>query len=59
MVQAFEVNIIYPNKQMEKTDKTYEGHLLEQETYVGGRVEAIGQGAKWEVFFEILLHIKN
>ena len=44
MVQAFRGNIIYPNKQMEKTDKVFEGHLLENETYVGGRVEAIECG---------------
>ena len=44
MVEAFRGTIIYPNKQMEKHDKTYEGHLLETETYVGGRVEAIECG---------------
>lgn len=44
MVQAFRGNIIYPNKQMEKTDEVFEGHLIDNQTYVGGKVEAIECG---------------
>ena len=45
MVQAFEANIIYPNKQETILNKqTSDGHVLDQETYVGGHVEAIESG---------------
>ncbi|XP_067207203.1 DNA polymerase epsilon catalytic subunit 1 isoform X2 [Linepithema humile] len=45
MVQAFEANIIFPNKQETELNKlTKDGHLLDQETYVGGHVEALESG---------------
>ncbi|KOC70592.1 DNA polymerase epsilon catalytic subunit A [Habropoda laboriosa] len=45
MVQAFEANIIFPNKQEQQLNKlTKDGHLLDQETYVGGHVEALESG---------------
>ncbi|KAF1744092.1 hypothetical protein MXB_2344 [Myxobolus squamalis] len=45
MTEAFQANIIYPNKQKQDTHKfTKSGHLLESETYVGGHVEAIEAG---------------
>lgn len=45
MVEAFRVNVIYPNKQESVPHKmTENGHLLESETYVGGHVEALESG---------------
>ncbi|XP_028047433.2 DNA polymerase epsilon catalytic subunit 1 [Monomorium pharaonis] len=45
MVQAFQANIIFPNKQETELNKlTKDGHLLDQETYVGGHVEALESG---------------
>lgn len=44
MVQAFQANIIFPNKQETQLNKMKDGHLLDQETYVGGHVEAIESG---------------
>ncbi|EFN88114.1 DNA polymerase epsilon catalytic subunit A isoform X1 [Harpegnathos saltator] len=45
MVQAFKANIIFPNKQETELNKlTKDGHLLDQETYVGGHVEALESG---------------
>ena len=44
MVEAFQANIIFPNKRTEPLDKTWNGHLLESETYIGGHVEAIESG---------------
>ncbi|MCL4127577.1 UNVERIFIED_CONTAM: hypothetical protein GTU68_024765 [Idotea baltica] len=45
MVEAFHANIIYPNKQESILNKlTPDGHVLDQETYVGGHVEAIESG---------------
>ena len=45
MVQAFHANIVYPNKQMAVLNKlTDDGHMLDQETYVGGHVEALESG---------------
>ncbi|KZC07383.1 PREDICTED: DNA polymerase epsilon catalytic subunit A [Dufourea novaeangliae] len=45
MVQAFQANIIFPNKQEAELSKfTRDGHLLDQETYVGGHVEALESG---------------
>ncbi|KXS12658.1 putative POL2-DNA polymerase epsilon, calytic subunit A [Gonapodya prolifera JEL478] len=44
MVQAFENNILMPNKYVEKRGKTFEGHLVFSETYVGGHVEALEAG---------------
>ncbi|KAK8403806.1 hypothetical protein O3P69_000115 [Scylla paramamosain] len=45
MVQAYHANIVYPNKQQSILNKqTADGHVLDQETYVGGHVEAIESG---------------
>ncbi|KAL6267362.1 hypothetical protein P5V15_000437 [Pogonomyrmex californicus] len=45
MVEAFKANIIFPNKQETELNKlTKDGHLLDQETYVGGHVEALESG---------------
>ena len=43
-VEAYQANIIMPNKQVDGYDNFFEGHLLESETYVGGHVEAIESG---------------
>ncbi|GAU88460.1 hypothetical protein RvY_01155 [Ramazzottius varieornatus] len=45
MVQAFQANVIFPNKQESSVNMfTKEGHLVESETYVGGHVEALESG---------------
>ena len=45
MVEAFHANIIFPNKQETVPNKmTEDGHVLDQETYVGGHVEALESG---------------
>ncbi|RLN92387.1 hypothetical protein BBJ28_00012461, partial [Nothophytophthora sp. Chile5] len=45
MVEAFEGNIICPNKQSSAhEEKFYKGHLVENETYVGGHVECLESG---------------
>lgn len=45
MVEAFHANIIFPNKQEQELNKlTTDGHMLHQETYVGGHVEALESG---------------
>ncbi|XP_012276956.1 DNA polymerase epsilon catalytic subunit A [Orussus abietinus] len=45
MVQAFQANVIFPNKQESEFNKlTKDGHVLDQETYVGGHVEALESG---------------
>jgi len=36
MVQAYEGNIVCPNKEVRKYAEFYKGHLLGSETYVGG-----------------------
>lgn len=44
MVQAYEKNILLPNKYTDPIERFYEGHLLESETYVGGHVESLEAG---------------
>lgn len=45
MVEAYHVNIVFPNKQESVLNKmTEDGHVLDQETYVGGHVEALESG---------------
>lgn len=44
MVQAYQKNIVLPNKHKEPRETFWEGHLLESETYVGGHVESIEAG---------------
>uniref|UniRef100_A0A0A9Y3R9 DNA polymerase epsilon catalytic subunit n=1 Tax=Lygus hesperus TaxID=30085 RepID=A0A0A9Y3R9_LYGHE len=45
MVEAFHANIVFPNKEEAQLNKmTPDGHVLDQETYVGGHVEALESG---------------
>ena len=44
MVEAFNANVICPNKQVDDTSASHDGHLLESETYVGGHVECLQTG---------------
>ena len=44
MAEAFRGNIICPNKEKEADASFHKGHLLESETYVGGRVESLETG---------------
>ena len=44
MVQACQKGIICPNKQADPTAKFHQGHLLESETYIGGKVECLETG---------------
>ena len=44
MVEAYRGNIICPNKQRSGGDQFHDGHLLENETYVGGHVECLETG---------------
>lgn len=44
MVQAYEHEILLPNKHTDPIERFYDGHLLETETYVGGHVEALQAG---------------
>jgi DNA polymerase epsilon subunit 1 len=43
-VQAYEKNILLPNKHSDPIERFYDGHLLESETYVGGHVESLEAG---------------
>ncbi|CAI5755607.1 unnamed protein product [Candida verbasci] len=43
-VQAYESNILLPNKHSDPIERFYDGHLLESETYVGGHVESLEAG---------------
>lgn len=44
MVQAYNGEIVLPNKHVSPKESFWEGHLLESETYVGGHVESIEAG---------------
>lgn len=44
MVQACKKLIICPNKQVDGQHKFHNGHLLESETYIGGKVECLETG---------------
>ncbi|KAF2086249.1 DNA polymeras-like protein epsilon [Saccharata proteae CBS 121410] len=44
MVQAYQKEIVLPNKHQAPKESFWEGHLLESETYVGGHVESIEAG---------------
>ncbi|GAB4815178.1 hypothetical protein N2152v2_002224 [Parachlorella kessleri] len=44
MVQAYSANIVAPNKHSSASEQMYKGHLLESETYIGGKVEALESG---------------
>jgi DNA polymerase epsilon subunit 1 len=45
MATAYKGNIIFPNKKKENFENFYQGHLLDNETYVGGKVECLNSGA--------------
>ncbi|EMS53029.1 DNA polymerase epsilon catalytic subunit A [Triticum urartu] len=44
MVQAFQANIICPNKHQADLEKFYNNRLVESETYIGGHVECLETG---------------
>lgn len=44
MVQAYQKEIVLPNKHKPPREEFWDGHLLESETYVGGHVESIEAG---------------
>ena len=44
MDKAFNKGIICPNKQVDPLAKFHDGHLLEAETYIGGKVECLETG---------------
>lgn len=44
MVDAYAANIVAPNKHTAAAEKMHKGHLLESETYIGGKVEALESG---------------
>ncbi|XP_027348237.1 DNA polymerase epsilon catalytic subunit A-like [Abrus precatorius] len=44
MVQAYKANVICPNKHQSDSEKFFNNHLLESETYIGGHVECLESG---------------
>lgn len=44
MAEASRLDIIFPNKKREESEKFFKGHLIESETYVGGFVECLANG---------------
>ncbi|KAF8298815.1 putative DNA polymerase epsilon catalytic subunit [Trypanosoma cruzi] len=44
MVQAYANNVVFPNKKEQQLEKFFNGHLIDSETYIGGRVEALRSG---------------
>ncbi|KAJ1721294.1 DNA polymerase epsilon catalytic subunit [Coemansia erecta] len=44
MVEAFAAGVAIPNKHADAPERTWQGHLVETETYVGGHVEALEAG---------------
>eukprot|EP00878_Enallax_costatus_P014648 GHUV01015324.1.p1 GENE.GHUV01015324.1~~GHUV01015324.1.p1 ORF type:complete len:660 (+),score=216.28 GHUV01015324.1:148-1980(+) len=44
MVEAYRANVICPNKHQSQSEVLYKNHLLESETYIGGKVEALESG---------------
>ncbi|PTB61955.1 DUF1744-domain-containing protein [Trichoderma citrinoviride] len=44
MVQAYQQEIVLPNKHVTPKEAFWDGHLLDSETYVGGHVESIEAG---------------
>jgi DNA polymerase epsilon subunit 1 len=41
---AAQANVIAPNKHAAAQEPMFRGHLLESETYIGGKVEALESG---------------
>jgi len=44
MVEAYHANVVAPNKHTSASERMHRGHLLESETYIGGKVEALESG---------------
>ncbi|KAJ1885004.1 DNA polymerase epsilon catalytic subunit, partial [Kickxella alabastrina] len=44
MVEAFNAEVAIPNKHADPPERSWDGHLIETETYVGGHVEALEAG---------------
>jgi len=44
MVEAFNKAIICPNKHVDPLERFHNGHLVESETYIGGKVECLETG---------------
>ncbi|KAJ1965267.1 DNA polymerase epsilon catalytic subunit [Dipsacomyces acuminosporus] len=44
MVEAYNAGVAIPNKHADPPERTWDGHLVETETYVGGHVEALEAG---------------
>eukprot|EP01105_Mastigella_eilhardi_P017644 TRINITY_DN4063_c0_g1_i2.p1 TRINITY_DN4063_c0_g1~~TRINITY_DN4063_c0_g1_i2.p1 ORF type:complete len:2253 (-),score=629.40 TRINITY_DN4063_c0_g1_i2:1326-7811(-) len=44
MAEAFKARIIFPNKVITPPFKFHEGHLIDNESYVGGHVEGLASG---------------
>ncbi|KAJ1920549.1 DNA polymerase epsilon catalytic subunit [Mycoemilia scoparia] len=44
MVEAYRATVVMPNKHQDPLESTWNGHLIETETYVGGHVEALEAG---------------
>ncbi|PIA19573.1 DUF1744-domain-containing protein [Coemansia reversa NRRL 1564] len=44
MVEAYKANVAIPNKHVDPAERSWDGHLVETETYVGGHVEALEAG---------------
>ncbi len=43
-VPSSQANVVAPNKHSAAYEAKYRGHLLESETYIGGKVEALESG---------------
>ena len=43
-LQAYQANVICPNKHQADPEKFYNNQLLESETYIGGHVECLESG---------------
>ncbi|KAI8325970.1 DUF1744-domain-containing protein [Martensiomyces pterosporus] len=44
MVEAYNARVAIPNKHADPPERSWDGHLVETETYVGGHVEALEAG---------------
>ena len=42
--RSFQANVVAPNKHTAVAEPMFRGHLLESETYIGGKVEALESG---------------
>lgn len=58
MAEAYKNEIVFPNKKHDTKEKFYNGHLIENETYVGGYVECLNNGAyRADLKSEFLLNL--